>query len=733
MPDEERWQAQGRGYFEPVQPVVAGAFTTLTFHFEIGQTGIPVGGRLRVVWRWPLDWADLQTEDPRADGYMVVSTTGSEDVEMRATYLRRGDLIPWNHQIELEVTRGELQPGDQVHLRCGEKSGGGRGWGAPTFSVPAAGFLMLINPDRSDKWLQLTEVPGLPIVPGPPLRLVVVSPSGGMAGEHLEVVVRAEDQWGNAALVLSGPPAFEVLAEGGEEQAAVTVEEVELLEDHQVYRFRVRCDQAGACRFRAAVPGTGLQAESNPVRIHSEPPALRLFWGDLHAGQGEIGCGVGSLAHFFTFVRDAAGLQFASYQPNDHHVTLEEWQEMQRETEAFDDPGRFVTFLGYEWSPPSKDGGDRNVVFRRDEARLRRSARYFTESEPDPEPDLPNAPVFHEAMRGEEVLLNLHAGGRTVNLDYHAPEIEPLVEIHSTHGTSDWLVEDALRRGYRVGITGGTDGVDGHPGAAHPGTRLIRNVRSGFTGVYARDLSREALWEALQARRCYATSGERIRLWVEVDGHPMGAEYETREHPLISIAAAGTAPIEQVDLLCGIEVICSWNIALPNPKEGMVRILWGGTQNRGTTPAQRVVWDGQLRVSGGRLLAAEPVGFQSPCDQVHLESDEMASFRAATAGNRSGLVLELEGDEETVCRFSSKPCSFDFRLDQVRLAPMKVDAGGVGRHVMVGPVPAADGPCQVKLTFRDLRNLSGVLPYWVRVVQVDQARAWSSPVYMTCL
>ena len=140
MPDEERWQAQGRGYFEPVQPVVAGAFTTLTFHFEIGQTGIPVGGRLRVVWRWPLDWADLQTEDPQADGYMAVSTTGSEDVEMRAAYLRRGDLIPWNHQIELEVTRGELQPGDQVHLRCGEKSGGGRGWGAPTFRCRRPGF-----------------------------------------------------------------------------------------------------------------------------------------------------------------------------------------------------------------------------------------------------------------------------------------------------------------------------------------------------------------------------------------------------------------------------------------------------------------------------------------------------------------------------------------------------------------------------------------------------------------
>ena len=66
-------------------------------------------------------------------------------------------------------------------------------------------------------------------------------------------------------------------------------------------------------------------------------------------------------------------------------------------------------------------------------------------------------------MEKEKVFLNLHVGGRPTNLDYHAPGIEPLVEIHSTHGTSEWFVKDALSRGYKVGITAGTDGVPKTP------------------------------------------------------------------------------------------------------------------------------------------------------------------------------------------------------------------------------------------------------------------------------
>ena len=75
-----------------------------------------------------------------------------------------------------------------------------------------------------------------------------------------------------------------------------------------------------------------------------------------------------------------------------------------------------------------------------------------------------------------------------------------------------------------VGVTAGTDGVIGRPGACHPGRRLARDCRGSVTGLYAAGATHQEIWEAFQARRCYGTTGERIRLWVEIAGTPMGGE-----------------------------------------------------------------------------------------------------------------------------------------------------------------------------------------------------------------
>jgi len=59
-----------------------------------------------------------------------------------------------------------------------------------------------------------------------------------------------------------------------------------------------------------------------------------------------------------------------------------------------------------------------------------------------------------------------------------------------------------------------------------------------------------------------------------------------------------------------------------------------------------------------------------------------------------------------------------------------VAVGGADKRVAIGPAPAEDGPRRAELSFCDEAPLGGVQPYWVRVVQVDQERAWSSPVYV---
>jgi len=724
MPEAERLQLHGRGHVSPTDPVVSGTRLTATLRFDIGATPIPVGGKLRVVWTWPLDWANLQTDDPDGGCYLAVAASRA-GVKLKATYSFRGDLIPWNHQMEMEVVEGCLQAGDHADFVCGAGASSELCWRAPTLALPEAEFLFLINPEGQDQWLQLPRVPSIPIVASEASRAVVVAPSEGVPGEDLLVTVRVEDAWGNPLRKDCAEPTLALAS--GQGLASITLRPDN---GQPAWHYDVSFDALGTYSLQATLPGTDIRATGNPMRIDTHYPKRRLFWGDVHAGQGELGCGIGSIPHHFDFARHVAGLQFATHQANDHHITLDMWQMMREQSWAANDDGAFVAWLGCEWSAETPPGGDRNVIYHDDAPRLRRSGRFFTEDVADPEPDLETATEFLTAMKDENVLINMHAGGRPTNLNFHEPKIERLAEIHSTHGTSEWFFLDALKRGYRCGVTAGTDGVVGRPGADHPGSRLIRNVRSGITAVYAEELTQESLYEALQARCTYATTGERMLLNVSVDGQPMGSEHDTVGEPLIELSVEGTQAIERIDLLCGTEVISSWGIAAPTAGD-QLRLLWGGTESCGSAPAQRAFWDGELTLQGGNIRRFETVGFCSPNDTVRAIDTSHLQWTSVTAGNRMGLLLDLEADVDTVGSFHSGPVDFDFRLSQITRAPLVVDAGGFSRHVTLSRAPDADGPRRVELSFRDTRSTRGSCPYWVRVVQVDQHQAWSSPVYVT--
>jgi hypothetical protein len=729
MPDEERLRLHGRGIHTLISQLTASQPTTVEFEFVIGEKPVVTGGRLMVVWRWPFDWSDLQSSDPTGDGYMDTqlllgkAATG-EPASLATDYKWIAGIEPWHHMITVKVNEGTLQAGDRVRIVCGDTTQGGSGWCAPTCVARRARFLMLIDHDANGKRIRLVDSPSFRIVPDKAVRVVAFARSDALVGEPFEVTVRSEERWGNPTT----PVAPTSLVAGDN----ATVERLPADNpDAPVEKFQVSVSQAGNTSFRAA-SGEELLTETNTVRVHETKPPLQLFWGDVHSGQTEIGCGGGSLAEHYAFGRDCAGLQFTTHQANDHYITLDEWNHTREVTDEFYEPGRYVPFLGCEWSALTKDGGDRNVFYLEDEPRLRRSDRFFVESEPDPEPDVRTGPEFVDEFSDLNVLVNIHVGGRMTNLEWHAPKIEKLCEIHSTHGTSEWFVHDVLSRGYRVGITAGTDGVMGRPGACHPGRRLIRNLRNGLTAVYAKELTRESLWEAFQARRCYATSGERIRLWFEVNGAPMGSEIQSDNNPEVSFVVEGTAAVERVELLRGSDVVHTWQIAEPASTDDgvLLRVLWGGTERKGTARLQRVQWDGSLSIANGEMELVEAVNVQSFADRVESVAKDRIEWNNATAGNATGIVVRVHGSNKTALSFHSGPSSFDVSLRDVRDSEQFVDAGGVGRFVKIGPAPRTDGSRQYEAKWVETNPLSGVVPYWLRVTQVDQAMAWSSPIYV---
>ena len=95
------------------------------------------------------------------------------------------------------------------------------------------------------------------------------------------------------------------------------------------------------------------------------------------------------------------------------------------------------------------------------------------------------------------------------------------------------FAQDGLALGKRFGFVGASDshGLYFH---SNEGWREDA-YKGGLTGVLLSDtLSRENVWQALKARRNYATAGEKYYLEFFINGAPMGSEIETDKPPVIS-------------------------------------------------------------------------------------------------------------------------------------------------------------------------------------------------------
>ena len=107
-------------------------------------------------------------------------------------------------------------------------------------------------------------------------------------------------------------------------------------------------------------------------------------------------------------------------------------------------------------------------------------------------------------------------------MGFHDPSPEQVIEIHSDWGCFEWLLEDARRRGYKVGFVANSDGHKGRPGASHPGASTF-GAYGGLTCVLAEVLTCDAIFEAIQPRqrRGYAvTTAQRIHVELRSTGCP---------------------------------------------------------------------------------------------------------------------------------------------------------------------------------------------------------------------
>ncbi len=711
----------GTASLTPDRPITAGDTGSWTITYTVGRYGVDNGGRIKVAMRLASDWATPQMHAPGEADYFAVCTTGEASVD--AICEHKGYLRPWFRVVTISVSNGSLKKGDQVIMTYGDTEAGGPGTRAQTFSESQFEFRVLVESFETGVFVRVPTSPTVRITGGDAHRLVVIGPSQVVAGEPFSLTVKAEDAWGNPSSTYAGSVHFE------KQQGLHGLPEILIFSPSERGVKKVdgiRLTQPGTHRIRACDPETGMRAVGNPILCLTQERLLNLYWADLH-GQTESTVGTGSVQEYFTFAREVSCVDVCTHQGNDFQITQEDWREICDWTRKSHQPGKFITYLGYEWSGNTPAGGDHNVLWFEDDQPIYRSSHWQISDRSDADLDRYPISELYETLRHEKALIIPHIGGRRATLDYHDPELEPLIEICSVHGRFEWFLQEALNRGCRVGVVGAGDDHTGRPGASY-GTDSSFGVRGGLAGILARELTREGIWEALRARRTYATTGERIILSVQSEGHHMGEEFTTNRPPSIDVHVAGTQPLHSVQIIRGCTVVYDHPLVLPDSHaKTRIRLAWSGARITGR--GRHTNWDGSLGVEGARFAEVTEFAFDNPRQGVTGFSEAKICWHSHTSGDLDGLFIDVDGDGGTFT-FDTEPLRFRFTLDDLKHGALVRDAGGVQQQVEVSLARCVPGPEEVRLTFIDSEALPGLNPYYVRVMQEDGEMAWSSPLYI---
>ncbi|MFH1920722.1 MAG: CehA/McbA family metallohydrolase [Planctomycetota bacterium] len=313
----------------------------------------------------------------------------------------------------------------------------------------------------------------------------------------------------------------------------------------------------------------------------------QVFWGDVH-GHTRHSDGKGSLDDYFTHARDVAKLDFVIVTDHDFgngkptwRMPKETWTLTQDKADEYTVGGTFVALAGYEWTSQPKYWAEvekgttserlfpgRPKFYNHKNVYFPKRTDYIVSAKDSAtmSPDL-----LAEAVRKHGGLVhNNHPSAKPDGKDQWDYEPAHYSVITNTEMYGDTIyhegktyevnmeqaVRDFLDRGGKMGFVRGTDTHEGRPAAR--------------TAVLAKELTRDAIFDALRHRRNYAVSNARIVLSFKIDGHEMGEEMETAGQPEISIDIQGTDTISEVTIIRNGSALHSLNPAANRAKTQFV-------------------------------------------------------------------------------------------------------------------------------------------------------------------
>lgn len=497
----------------------------------------------------------------------------------------------------------------------------------------------------------------------------------------------------------------------------------------------------------------------------------KIYWGDLHTHLEDFKEGDKILKSASENIDFYAVLCYPFIWENKNGLKVESvrqrpeflkwWKTLQELTRCYYKPGSFVTFLGYEWHGNRTKYGDHNVI-------------YFDEN--NSLDDTWSLEDLYKKLKGRKVVVIPHhtaycTGWRGKNWDIYNEDISPVMEIFSQHGSSEGCntpfplersedmgpgtkegtFQDALLRGYRIGVIGSNDG----PGL--PGRWGI-----GRAAVIADECTRNSIWEAILSRRTYAVTGDRIKLNFKIHDMIMGSVIKTKDDRVdVYVDVEGSNAIDRIELLQNgvvVDTYChsgKWEHKTKDLDKFKIFVEcgWGPSPKKGYKPCS-FKWICELVVNKGVLLSTEKC-FKDLQQKIILQNEKYCKWELNQFPKmRQGVIFEIKGSPKTQLYLNIERIKINALLADLlngsRLIPLLNESKiltkkifGLNEKEINNPDTYFHNARKIKLhkaipeegfnvshIFRNIKLKKRNNYFYVRISQINGQFAWSSPIWV---
>lgn len=524
-----------------------------------------------------IDW-EMPDSNPKATHNVIYALAG-EKVIFPKEISHKEPLVP-EYEFTLPIS---LKAGDDVTIVMGapkgkEKSKGETGTMAQIFAQRRRPFYLYIDPKGSGKYEE-PEVFTLDIKGNKLKNIKVLAPSFVTKNKRFDVLVRFEDEFGNLTNNAPDDTLIELTYEHLRENLnwKLFLPETGFISLPNLY-----FNETGVYSIALKNLKSKEVYHSSPIRCFSEQKGF-LYWGLFH-GESDRYDATENIESCLRHFRDDQGFNFfaSSVFEMEEESSNEIWKLITHNLAEFNEEDRFTTFVGFQWCGGQKTEGVRQLIYAKDNKPILKSkdAKYNTLKK-----------IYKSFAPKEIISIPTFTMGKGYEFnfeDFH-PEYERVVEIYNSWGSSECTekegnpfpirsqkkngiteapegsIRKALNKNCRFGFVAG--GLDDRGIFETLYEKGQEQYPPGLTGIVAKQHNREALFEALYNRCCFATSGQRMLVGMEIIGFPMGQELNSGEKPGLLVNRhitgyiAGTTNLHLVELICNGAVLKTFDLS----------------------------------------------------------------------------------------------------------------------------------------------------------------------------